>query len=52
MSSTEDTTEGAPVEMLDNPMVELVVFEEHLDEEDPAKEEETKLTRQNHNGVV
>ena len=22
MSSTEDTTEGAPVEMLDNPMVE------------------------------
>ena len=37
---------------LDNPMVELVVFEEHLDEEDPAEEEETKLTRQNHNGVI
>ena len=37
---------------LDDPVVQLVVFEEHLDKEDPAKEEETKLTRQNHNRVV
>merc|ERR1719391_1008312 len=37
---------------LDHPVVELVVLEEHLYEEDPSKEEETKLTRQNHYRVV
>ena len=33
---------------LDHPVVELVVLEEHLDKEDPSKEEESKLTCQNH----
>ena len=37
---------------LDHPVVELVVFEEHLNEEDPAKEEESKLTCQDHYWVV